>query len=420
MKARGMAPFDYQLRFADAIPQHDNIVVGKSRQIGVSEMLTDLARQYVEDGKRVLVISMGQREATDFLRRADLKHHPLRLKANESQVELHGGGIIRALPATEDAGRSFTADLVIVDEAAFHPYAERNYRAYRPTMADGGKLIIVSTGNGAAGFFHDLFKAAQKRSNGFTWFFFGADERPRPAGWYENERLAYTGLPGDFTRENPRQPEEMFIAHSGLVYGLDADDGVAVFDERRNVRPAPVSWAACRYRLAGVDPGGKDPTGILALGITADQRFHVYGAKRYMAAVGAEQISETWMTFHQAAPLDKQVCDPSQRVTIETLNAMGWNCEPANNDKAGRIALVKTLLKSGRLTIEPAIAAPLIQEFNSYYWKERREMTSGGTGWETTTSGGHHADLLDVLGYICLFALYGIPGADGPVETRWK
>lgn len=419
-----MEPYDYQLRFAREIPDHENIIVGKSRQIGVSEMLTDLSRQYVEDGKRVLVISKNQKLSADFLKRTDLKHHPAKVKANETEAELANGGILRALPATEDAGRGFTADLVIVDEAAFHPFAEKNFRAYRPTMADGGKLIVVSTGDGASGWFHEVFEAARQGINSFTWFFFGADERPRPEGWYEKERLAYqtkpNALPGDFTRENPRTPDEMFIAHAGLVYGMDPDDGIAIFEKARNVRPAPMAWAQCSWRIAGVDPGGHDPTGILGMGITADHRFHVYGAKRYSAAVGAEEISSTWMTFHQAAPLDAQVCDPSSRVTIETLNAMGWKCVPANNDKGARIALVAKLLKSGRLTLEPNIAAPLIQEFNSYYWKERREMTSGGTGWETVTTGGHHADLLDTLGYLCLYALYALPGAPGPVKTEWK
>lgn len=424
MRARGMEPFPYQLAFADELPQHNNIIVGKSRQIGMSELLTDYARSYVEAGKRVLVLSKGQEESADFLARSGISELPSAIVRNRRYVELANGGKIRALPATRNAGRSFTADLVIVDEAAFHVWARENYRAYRATMADGGQIVIVSTGDGSAGWFFEMYTAAEQGLNGYKVYFYGADERPRAEGWYERERLAYktkpAALPGDFTRENPRTPEEMFIAHAGLVYGLDPDDGLAIFDPNRNVRQARTTWRDCLYRLAGVDPGGSDPTGIVAMGITSDHRFHVYGAKRFTAAVGAEQISQTWMLFHQAAPLHAQVCDPSQRVTIETLNAMGWKCQPANNDKPARIALVAQLLKSGRLTIEPSVSAQLVEELNSYYWKERPEMRSGGTGWETVTKGGHHADLLDTLGYLCLFALYALPANTGPAKAEYR
>lgn len=415
-----MDPYPYQLALAQDLDDHTDLIVGKSRQIGVSELLADYARYQVELGRRVLVISRGQELSADFLRRSDLRHSASALKATETQVQLSGGGVLRALPATEDAGRGYTADVVIVDEAAYHPWAAANYRAYRPTMADGGQLIIVSTGNGAGGFFHDMFRGAQAGRNGFAWRFYGADARPRPEGWYERERIAYAGLPGDFTRENPLHPDDMFLAHSGLVYGLDPDDGVAIFEPTRNLRPAPVAWAQCHWRIAAIDPGGSDPTAIIALGITTDERMHVYGARRFAAAVGAEPISETLSRFAADGSLDLIVCDPSQRVTIETLAAMGWPCYPAQSDKAGRISLVASLLKSGRLTVEPSISAQILEEVQSYYWRERRDMTSGGSGWDTATSGHHHADLLDALGYACLATLYGLPGADIEVQTRWR
>ena len=84
-------------------------------------------------------------------------------------------------------------------------------------------------------------------------------------------------------------------------------------------------------------------------------------------------------------------------MVAETLRALGWNAFVASKDKGDRIATLSSWLKSGRLTLSPQFT-DLIQEFDSYFWKDRQN-NGGGNAWETVTVGDHHADLLDPLGY---------------------
>jgi len=420
--AQALDLWPYQIALAEDLAQGHDIICLKARQIGVTELLTVYARWMLEMGRSVLVLSKGQLESEKFLTRARIGElsGAKPNKENTRLVELPNGGSILALPATENAGRSFTADLVIVDEAAFHPWAAKNYAAYRPTMADGGQLVMVSTANGASGFFHDRWTIAVVKKSAMLPRFYSWSDRPgRDAGWYTREMAEYEGLPGTFRQEYPSSPEEAFVTHTGLVFGIDADDGIAIFEPTRNLRPAPVSWSACTWRISGVDPGGVDPTAILPVGVTADHRIHVYGEKVFRSAVGAEEVSATWMEYHSQAELDFQVCPPEQEAFRTTLNAMDWKVYKANNDRAAGIALVKTLLKSGRLTIDPR-CKQLIRELNSYFWKGRKDMQSGGGNTDTVTPADHHADCLDVLRYICMAILYALPGPSGPIETEWK
>ncbi len=417
MKARGMEPWPYQPILAEMLGKHRDIVIGKARQIGVTELLCDYARYMVQSGKRVLVISKGQPESEDFLSRAEITALPGATidKENTRQVRLGNGGIIRALPATRHAGRSFTADLVIVDEAAFHPWAATNFKAYRPTMADVGQLVIVSTGNGQSGFFHDYYQDAKAGTNGFTSRFFGYYERPdRDEEKWNAEAAAYQGVPGGHTAENPRTEAEMFISHSGLVYGTDQDDGALIFDPARNLTAPPFTWAGAELRVIGIDPGGRDPTALVAIGLDGRDRAHVFAAKRWRGPQSVDALADYISAIEDSGEVHGIVVDGSGGGTMvaETLYAMGWNAFVASKDKGNRISTMKSWLKAGRLTLA-AGHTDLIEEFHSYFWKDRQDNVSGGNAWETMTVGQHHADLLDCLGYAVQSAqLVSFRGAD--------
>lgn len=419
MKARGMEPWPYQYRLANLLLAHKNIVVGKARQIGVTEELTDYARWMVEQGKRVLVISKGREEAEDFLARSGLEHSAGVIVANTRRVRLGNGGSIRALPATKNAGRSFTGDLVVVDEAAFHPWAAENFKAYRATMADVGQLVIVSTGNGKSGFFHDYYQGAKAGRNGFAHAFYGYFDRPdRTEATFAAEAAAYEGIPGGHSQENPRDEAEMFVSHSGLVYGMDPDDGVLIFDPDRNLSTPPWSWAESKFRIVGIDPGGvRDPYGIVAIGLNDRDQAYVFGCRRFRGAQSADAIANQLSIFEEKGKLSLVVVDRTNMTLVESLRQMGYNAHAASADKGARISTMKGWLKSGRLTMPPTFT-DLIEEFHSYFKKDRADNVSGGNPWETTTVGNHHADLLDALGYAVLETQGGRLNASDPGPVR--
>jgi hypothetical protein len=136
---------------------------------------------------------------------------------------------IQALPATEEAGRSETATLVIADEWAFHPYAETNFAAIEPTFGAGGKFFGISTANGLGNFFHRTWMDAEAGKNGFRPYFLSYDKHPdrQAENWYEDKKRKWVGDPKEFQQEYPRTPLEAFVATGGCIFDLEGLQYVA-------------------------------------------------------------------------------------------------------------------------------------------------------------------------------------------------
>jgi hypothetical protein len=68
-------------------------------------------------------------------------------------LNLDNGSRIKAMPATETTVRGFTADLVVIDEAAYTKDAF--YESILPSLAiSEGELVLASTPHGERGFFY--------------------------------------------------------------------------------------------------------------------------------------------------------------------------------------------------------------------------------------------------------------------------
>lgn len=411
-------PWPYQLDMADRWDRREDTIVLKARQIGVSELATIYAAYRAERGDTVLVLSQGQQYARMFLRRcrAVLEgRNSVGAIDNADELGSVQGGRIIALPATQHAGRGYTANVVIVDEAAFHPWAAENYAAYRPTMADGGQLIVVSTANGASGWYFDMWHGAP--ANGLTPVFLPWSVRPgRDAAWRERERAAYEGMAAAFAAEYPDTPADAFIAHTGLVYGLDAD-GVAIFERGRNVREPATAWADCKYRVVGIDPGGDgDPSGLVAVGFDDRDRIATYAAQRLH---GGDIVHwHEWLSRaneHGRIGL-VAVGETGGTTLVASLVRMGWPAVKAVMDRSRIAGTMAGLFKSGRLTVDPSCSAPIEAEVASYYWAKSFNDTGKGQQWATETGAGHHADLLDALRYAVVTGIDRPPAVAKVIE----
>jgi hypothetical protein len=141
---------------ARLMSMHRLLVFLKARQIGITWLMAAYAlwTALFHPGAVVLILSKGEGEAKVFLRRIKFIYQYLPpglqfLVTVDSATELafENGAKIQALPATEDAGRSETATLVIQDEADYHKHLEANFAAVRPTIDGGGQHIMASTSN---------------------------------------------------------------------------------------------------------------------------------------------------------------------------------------------------------------------------------------------------------------------------------
>jgi hypothetical protein len=238
--------WDWQPEVLGEWHQNQRNIVLKARQLGVSWLLAVYVlwvAQYHE-GANVLVLSKREEEAKALLARIKFIYlhlpahiRPTLTRTNDSLMEFGQiGAKITALPATEDAGRSEAATMVILDEGAYHPHADVNYGAYKPTIDAGGKLIIVSTANGRGNLFHRLWTGSPM--NRFKARFLKWDLRPgRDSAWREQQKAEYAATPELFKQEYPDNAEEAFIVSSGCMFDITSVmDALERCEEPRWVR----------------------------------------------------------------------------------------------------------------------------------------------------------------------------------------
>jgi hypothetical protein len=364
----------------------------------------------------VLLLSQGQAEAYELLRkvRQVLVEHvdfPATLERDTAGiVEVIGGGRVMALPSTPKAGRGYTATLVVADEAAYHPYGEDNYAAYRPALDGGGQFIAVSTANGAYGWFSELYWGAVRGENGYRHWFLPWSVRPgRDAEWLERERRAFRGLPGEFSQEYPDTAESAFIALTGLVYPQ--------FSELVHVVRSAVPWADCKWRLAGIDFGGGDPTAIVPLGVQPGENVHQYGEYYRTGPVSVTDIAEYLWRLQAIAPFDAILADPSQGVAIASLRSLGLPVYAADNARQQGLGNVAWLLDEGRFTVDPGCVHS-IGEFRGYRWRDNVDPHSKDR-YATSTPVDHHADAMDARRYAIMHIVKSIQAdhQGGPLQV---
>ena len=244
----GVVPFamwPHLVEVTKLLALHRLIVWMKARQIGATWLLAAYCvwKAQYKPSSLVLLLSQGELEAQELLRRCKVVWRllPEHLKASlerESgeRLDFQGGGRILALPSTEKAGQSFTATLVICDEADFHQWFETNLAAVKPTIDAGGQLIAVSTSNEKTidSPFKRLYRAAP--GNGYKPVFYGWDVRPgRDAAWYAARRAEATDV-ALFEKHYPSTAQEALAAPQSIrAFDVEA------LDRMREDKRKPIS-----------------------------------------------------------------------------------------------------------------------------------------------------------------------------------
>lgn len=118
------------------------------------------------------------------------------------------------MSTSEGAGRSWTANLIILDEWAYQQFAEEIFKSGFPTVnrPTGGQLIGLST-IVRGSFFEEVFT---NRDNNFNKIFIPwyADPR-RDDEWYKNTKMA---MGDDITQEYPATIEEALTVPGGSYF----------------------------------------------------------------------------------------------------------------------------------------------------------------------------------------------------------
>lgn len=284
---------------------------------------------------------------------------------------------------------------VIVDEAALIPgLMDAWERSIRPTLTDlRGDAWFISTPR-RGGAFEDLFNRGQDEDR--LWMSWQMPSSVNP--YLDPEEL-------EIARES--MSEQAFAQEYLAEFEASESDLVhPEFNKLLHVRPAPCEWEQTKWRLAGVDLGGGDPTAIVPLGVSKDERVHQFGEFYRRGDVALDDLTDYLFDWHHRAPFTAIVVDPSAKAIPESLRRLGLPVYPANNARGEGLEAVRFWLQSGRFTIEPT-ATNSIAEFAGYRWAKRRDGESGER-YATSTPVDHHADAMDARRYALLALQQGV------------
>lgn len=198
---KGLIPFntfEFQDDCVKDFNEHRFNIVLKSRQLGLSTLVAAYAvwQACFYKEKNILIIATKLAVAQNFIRKVKtyIKSMPHWLLIpqitanNKQQVEFSNGSQIKAVPTSEDAGRSEALSLLIVDEAAFVRNFDELWMGLYPTLSTGGRAILLSTPNGVGGQYHELYIKAERKENEFNPIKLMWDVHPeRDDDWFRQE-----------------------------------------------------------------------------------------------------------------------------------------------------------------------------------------------------------------------------------------
>lgn len=198
IRATGEPPLDWQ---EDYLRETRDAVVLKGRQVGASTAGSVIAirRARYYPGSLVAIVSPSLKQSTEVKERSKtgliaLGEHLVR--DSSSEIGLTNRSRILSLPGSSKSVRGWSADLLIIDEAAF--LDEETFVAARATTAaTGGRTIVQSTPMGPFGSFYELWKEDDPK---WAKFRVRSDEvRTIDAEFLARERATMT--PEKFTQE---------------------------------------------------------------------------------------------------------------------------------------------------------------------------------------------------------------------------
>jgi hypothetical protein len=156
---------EYIHDICDIFQTEDLIAIEKTRQMMASWVFCGLGLwdTMFKEGRRTFLISKKEKDANALVDRCKLIYDKLPdvfkdryIRDPEKYLEMRWSkknSVLTGVPEGADQVRSYTASLIIMDEAAFQDKVEKVIEAAQPSLAGGGKLVMISTANGREAFY---------------------------------------------------------------------------------------------------------------------------------------------------------------------------------------------------------------------------------------------------------------------------
>lgn len=198
---KGLIPFKtfpFQDDCVKDFNEHRFNIVLKSRQLGLSTVTAMYAiwLAIFHKDKNILIIATKQAVAVNLVKKVKTAIANLppwimipKIKSDSKQhVEFDNGSSIKAIPTSDDAGRSEALSLLIIDEAAFIRNFDEIWTGLYSTLSTGGRAIVLSTPNGMGGKYYELYTKAETGENDFHPIKLLWDVHPeRDQAWFDKE-----------------------------------------------------------------------------------------------------------------------------------------------------------------------------------------------------------------------------------------
>jgi len=236
--------YDFQKKALLEWATGKNIVINKGRQMGLSTLVSSYCawKLIFHFNYDICLISIKASVAADLLKKVKtvVDHLPswltVTFRAIQGQIEFVNGSRIRSLPATENAGRSATLNLLVIDEAAFieKRIIEEIWSAASPTLTTvKGQAIIVSTPKGMAGWFYTLWTRSEDMENDFI-------AQRLPWTYHPNRDQAWVDYEINRNSLTPKEFEQEY-ACSFLASGDTIFDTKWIFEKYEPTLEDPIS-----------------------------------------------------------------------------------------------------------------------------------------------------------------------------------
>ncbi len=178
---RGLVPFELhpfqENRVLPAFQNEKFLILRKFRQAGLSTLaaMYSLWQVLFFTDVRVLMISITDRDSKNLMSMVKRAWEYLpdwiqceTIEFSQHNIKLETGSEVRC--GTPKMGRGYSANLIVIDEAAFIPNMEEVWKGIFPALAsagDKGKAFIISTVNGLGNWYADVYHDAKDEKNDF-------------------------------------------------------------------------------------------------------------------------------------------------------------------------------------------------------------------------------------------------------------
>lgn len=180
--------YKFQEKVLFLLHKNDRIVILKSRQLGITTLCAGYALWLMvfRQDQSILAVAPDRDKAVNILDKIQFAYDNLPKwllemtgakhdENNKTKLSLKNGSKAEAVSGAAKSARGKTANVLVLDEAAFIEDAHELWASAQQTLSTGGKGIVLSTPNSFDPFFQPLWQKAESQENSFIpiklpWF----------------------------------------------------------------------------------------------------------------------------------------------------------------------------------------------------------------------------------------------------------